>query len=118
MSITFAPALRRDNCIDMTVAPDGPDLNVSNRNGFLLLTELGLEPDYCGDMDAQELLALISLRQAFPSGISLETIEERGDAGARMIDFGVAPDYVPTRLRQLAVVAEAAARMGGVVAWA
>lgn len=115
MSITFTPA-RRVNERTTEWLP-GPEVNVSNRNAALLLTELDIPFDHCGDIDAKDLLARILLRRTFPSGISLETIEERGAGGARMIDCGVDADYIPMRLAELEAVAEAALRTGGLVQW-
>lgn len=116
MSITFTTARKIDERTTEWL-PDGPELNVSNRNASLLLTELGLEFDYCGSIDPEHLLGLIGLRQMFPSGLELPTIEERGTGGARMIDCGVGPEYIPQKLRQLAHVATAAMAAGGIVQW-
>lgn len=122
MSVTFTVA-RETQHQGRTVImhlDDAPELNVSNRNAALILSELGFEGEdfYCGAIDADELLAKITFRQAFPSGIALDTIDEND---GRFIDVGVSAEYVPSRLTALVEICEHALALSStdraLVAW-
>lgn len=56
MSMDFFPTTTERIDFD-----DDNFMNVSNTNGWLLLRTLGIEPDYSGNIDAEELLNRIDL---------------------------------------------------------
>ena len=59
MSITFAIEAHTVAELDALACEHAPTLNVHNTGGYTLLAALGIEPDYCGSIDAAELLERI-----------------------------------------------------------
>jgi hypothetical protein len=121
MSITFAaaPTRRADGTLDFHTSDDEPWVNVSNTNASLLLERLGIEFDYSGQIDAEDLLgrALVANVGRDDSGMASTT--DRGAGGATIIDCGLRPGYFDERMAQLVEVAEYAKTVGtGKVQWA
>lgn len=90
MSITFSPSNDYDKeC-----------LNVSNSNAYAILEVLGIEPYYCGSIEASELIEKIDSVTSVQSAVVEPTIEQI-PGHATIIDCGRTEEYLIRRLREL-----------------
>lgn len=122
MSMTFTIAHRTD--------VDGREVwshgecdatfNVHNAGGCAILASLGFEPDYCGSLDAQEVLRRCVTFRAVdaPARGTVEPSVERGAGGATMIECGFDVEYVRERIGRLEELARVAVAQGAAVGWA
>jgi len=111
MSITFSAGRN---------TPETLEVNVSNRNGFVILSELldmGPSPEPWGDLDPTSMLAKLATAECRVFGIVRPTTDNNGERvelttegvsvvkTCRVIDFGITAEQVEryiTRLRALA----------------
>lgn len=117
MSATFSPVFERviDGREVLCHEESIFDVQVCNRNVALLLTELGLEADYCGAVEARTMRAAVAVRQALGTTIPAGMPTIGGDS---WVEVGVPADYVPRQLERLRELAEFCEREGALVGWA
>ena len=113
MSIDFYPAhYIAENHIGIVAG--GPTLNVSNRNAALIIERLGVEFDYCGSIDADDLLgrALVGNVGRDDSG------DPAIEIAPNFIEGGLRAGYFDDRLGEIVEIATWAKANGAFVAWA
>ncbi|QGH75334.1 hypothetical protein I5G61_gp86 [Mycobacterium phage Quesadilla] len=79
------------------------DVNMSNSNAARVAEALGfsLDPDWCGEMDAEAFLGRVLMALAVsPADEGMPSFEVAGP-GARMIEGARRPGYLQDRLAQL-----------------
>lgn len=124
MSVTFAPTYADG---DPSSHWDDHGLNVSNANGWRILRSLDIEADYCGSIEADDLIGRIHLVMAVGAKDIIDTADPAtkglvamlAEGGACVTDCSPPLDtYLDSRLPWLLEVAEKAKRMGRDVTWA
>ena len=92
------------------------DMNVANSNAAMILERLGVEFDYCGSIDATDMLGRAMVGNVGRSDDGMEAHATR-DGGATMIDCGFRPGYFAEKFGVLADMATFAMERGLVIAW-
>lgn len=99
MSVTFYAA----------GSPDDLDVNMSNSNAARVCESLGisLDPDWCGDMPADDFMGRVLMALALsPADEGMPSYEHvTGPGTARMIEGARRPGYLQERLTQLHALA-------------
>ena len=84
---------------------DGPEVNMSNGNAWAVLEFIGVEPDYGGEIDAEELVALCAQKlirdTAAPPAPGVPVTETQIPGGARIINWGRPEGYREARTLDL-----------------
>lgn len=117
MSISFAPKISTAAYPEGIMAADVFEVNVSNNNGFAILTELGIEADYCGSIAATELRERALCALGFASAAEVPGNVSQGEGGATIIDCGRREGYMPERIGSLLELATLCERYGWAVCW-
>ena len=93
-------------------------VNMSNANAMQAIERLGIEFDYCGHIDPDDLLgrAMVANIGRDDSGVSTTT--ERTPGNAVLIQVGLPAGYFDSRMAELVALAEAAKTHGCLVGWA
>lgn len=125
MSITFYAVGQDGVC-------RGEGVNMANGNAFMVLREMGIEPDYHGQHDAQDFyeraLTLTAVEaitpehemnrhDPFTSEIVLALAGPLGEGGPKIIQGQLSDDYFEQRGAQLMAIAQQALEAGTQVVW-
>ena len=106
----------RETANGVEFAPEDVCPNFSNSNAAMILRSLDVEPDHCVSIDADDLLARVTLARAVPpiedDGKADITTGGPGTGQALMIDCGVRPGYFESAYERIAEVAELAREWG------
>jgi len=92
-------------------------VNVSNTNASAILERLGVEFDYCGSIDAADMLGRALVGNIGRDDSGVDSTEDARLGCATMIDCGLRPGYFDDRLGQIADLADYAARHGHLILW-
>jgi hypothetical protein len=113
----------------------GPEFNVSNSNGYEIQRMMGLDPDYSGSLQGEEITTvlrrLIKLKNTDSSAHTRDVSDERGEAravkgddgvdriqrGPRMVDFGRTQEQVNRYLDDMIELLQFAKKNGYGVTW-
>lgn len=93
--------------------PEHPEVNMSNSNARGVIERLGLEFDYCGSIDPDDLLG-----RAMVANVGRDDSGVRDVADGNFIDCGLPAGYYADRMAQLVDVALYARDNGLMVQWA
>jgi hypothetical protein len=117
MSMTFTIARRMDDGAWWHGDHDAA-FNVHNAGGCAILASLGFETDYCGTLDAAEVLRRCVTFRAVdaPARGTVEPAVHTG-AGATMVECGFDVEYVRERIGRLEALARIAVAEGAAVGW-
>ncbi len=89
-------------------------MNLANRNARTLWNALGLDFDYCGEIDPTVLLHAINSTE---SALVVRSGVDRQDRGVRFIDGGISTEQAENYLTRFKVLAEEGIRRGKVIVW-
>jgi hypothetical protein len=88
------------------------ELNVANENAIALLRFLGLPDEYCGSVDATDLLGRLSIKRA-----SVDLLVEPGSVDGRVISVGRNRAQVERYLDRIERIATQAQKYARNVVW-
>ena len=81
------------------------EVNMANGNACAVMQVLGIVPDYCGSIKAEELIEKINSVSSVDAGVRNPSIDiEPGHA--TIIDCGRTEEYLRERISQLKTLAE------------
>jgi len=93
--------------------------NVHNAGGWAILRTIGIEPDYCGAVEAADVVARCTMWRAVdaPARGIVEPSVRGGDGHATMVECGVGFEYVEARIAWLEELARVCVASGAWVGW-
>lgn len=94
------------------------EVNVSNTNAAAVLDRLGVEFDYCGTMEADDLLGRALVANVGRDDSGVPSVEDTGRNGATIIECGLRAGYFDGTMGRLVALANAAAERGHGIGWA
>lgn len=81
------------------------EVNMSNGNACAVMQVLGIVPNYCGSIKAEELIEKINSVSSVDAGVRNPSIDKEPGC-ATMIDCGRTEEYLRNRISQLKTLAE------------
>lgn len=93
------------------------DINVSNTNAQMILERLGVEFDYCGEIQASDLLGRAMTANVGRDDSGIAATEDRAEGRATIIECGLPAGYFDDRMEGLTNLALAALASGLMVVW-
>lgn len=91
------------------------EMNVANGNFAMLWNALALPFDYCGSIDARQVLPVVNATT--PELLIRATDDSGSDGGVRVIRCGVGYEQAESYLTRLKAIAEEAARREEPIVW-
>jgi len=91
------------------------EMNLANGNAATLMNALGLEFDYCGDIEPRRLIKAITRTPA--ALIQRQTVSGTGDKGAKIIHCGIVEEQADSYLSRLLKIAQEAEKREEKVWW-